>query len=145
MASGHGHYLSSCKLIHVLKMFCVYGLLECFCEPAETREARFWLLIVTKMRSVVLTRSSANVGEQCSAAACLGMLKFFILSHQADFDVVWCKGASLLLPGLSWHANLVVLKQHLEQLMHHWGKQVKCSLACCLQEATCVNAVSIEL
>ncbi len=31
-------------------------------------------------------------GEQCSAAATLGMLYFFILAHQHDFDVVWCRG-----------------------------------------------------
>ncbi|UBF24646.1 FAD-dependent oxidoreductase [Kovacikia minuta CCNUW1] len=31
-------------------------------------------------------------GEQCSAAAALGMLYFFILAHQSDFDVVWCRG-----------------------------------------------------
>ncbi|SRR5579883_499126 len=31
-------------------------------------------------------------GEQCSAAAALGMLYFFILAHQHDFDVVWCRG-----------------------------------------------------
>ncbi|WP_339381926.1 MULTISPECIES: hydroxysqualene dehydroxylase [unclassified Calothrix] len=31
-------------------------------------------------------------GEQCSAAATLGMLYFFILAHQSDFDVVWCRG-----------------------------------------------------
>ncbi|WP_017653583.1 hydroxysqualene dehydroxylase [Fortiea contorta] len=31
-------------------------------------------------------------GEQCSAAAALGMLYFFILAHQQDFDVVWCRG-----------------------------------------------------
>ncbi|MEO0948475.1 MAG: FAD-dependent oxidoreductase [Cyanobacteria bacterium J06641_5] len=31
-------------------------------------------------------------GEQCSAAATLGMLYYFILAHQSDFDVVWCKG-----------------------------------------------------
>ena len=31
-------------------------------------------------------------GEQCSAAAALGMLYYFILAHQPDFDVVWCKG-----------------------------------------------------
>jgi uncharacterized protein with NAD-binding domain and iron-sulfur cluster len=30
-------------------------------------------------------------GEQCSAAA-LGMLYYFILAHQPDFDVVWCRG-----------------------------------------------------
>ncbi len=29
-------------------------------------------------------------GEQCSAAATLGMLYYFILAHQPDFDVVWC-------------------------------------------------------
>lgn len=31
-------------------------------------------------------------GELCSAAACLGMLYYFILAHQPDFDVVWCRG-----------------------------------------------------
>ncbi|WP_315791397.1 hydroxysqualene dehydroxylase [Fischerella sp. JS2] len=31
-------------------------------------------------------------GEQCSAAATLGMLYFFILAHQPNFDVVWCRG-----------------------------------------------------
>eukprot|EP00899_Mesostigma_viride_P028712 jgi/Mesvir1/9025/Mv21309-RA.2 len=31
-------------------------------------------------------------GEQCSAAAALGMLYYFILAHQADFDVKWCRG-----------------------------------------------------
>ena len=31
-------------------------------------------------------------GEQCSAAAALGMLYYFILAHQNDFDVVWCRG-----------------------------------------------------
>ncbi|BBM99034.1 hypothetical protein MPTK1_1g18160 [Marchantia polymorpha subsp. ruderalis] len=31
-------------------------------------------------------------GEQCSAAATIGMLYYFIIAHQADFDVVWCRG-----------------------------------------------------
>ncbi|MBD2136720.1 FAD-dependent oxidoreductase [Anabaena sp. FACHB-1237] len=31
-------------------------------------------------------------GQQCSAAATLGMLYYFILAHQPDFDVVWCRG-----------------------------------------------------
>jgi uncharacterized protein with NAD-binding domain and iron-sulfur cluster len=31
-------------------------------------------------------------GELCSAAATLGMLYYFILAHQSDFDVVWCRG-----------------------------------------------------
>lgn len=31
-------------------------------------------------------------GEQCSAAAALGMLHYFILAHQPNFDVVWCRG-----------------------------------------------------
>ena len=31
-------------------------------------------------------------GEQCSAAAALGMLYYFILAHQSDFDVRWCRG-----------------------------------------------------
>ncbi|CAM9349322.1 unnamed protein product, partial [Hapterophycus canaliculatus] len=33
-------------------------------------------------------------GEQCSAAGALGMLYFFILAHQADFDVKWCRGTT---------------------------------------------------
>lgn len=31
-------------------------------------------------------------GEDCSAAAALGMLYYFILAHQPDFDVRWCRG-----------------------------------------------------
>lgn len=31
-------------------------------------------------------------GEQCSASGALGMLYFFILAHQGDFDVVWPRG-----------------------------------------------------
>jgi uncharacterized membrane protein YgcG len=31
-------------------------------------------------------------GEQCSAAGALGMLYYFILAHQPDFDVVWVRG-----------------------------------------------------
>lgn len=31
-------------------------------------------------------------GEQCSAAGALGMLYYFILAHQSDFDVVWPRG-----------------------------------------------------
>ena len=30
--------------------------------------------------------------EQCSAAATSGKLYYFILSHQPDFDIVWCRG-----------------------------------------------------
>ncbi|OVA15939.1 Amine oxidase [Macleaya cordata] len=30
--------------------------------------------------------------EQCSAAATLGLLYYFVLAHQRDFDVVWCRG-----------------------------------------------------
>jgi hypothetical protein len=30
--------------------------------------------------------------EKCSAAATLGKLYYFILSHQPDFDIVWCRG-----------------------------------------------------
>eukprot|EP00252_Welwitschia_mirabilis_P026450 TRINITY_DN8691_c0_g1_i1.p1 TRINITY_DN8691_c0_g1~~TRINITY_DN8691_c0_g1_i1.p1 ORF type:complete len:552 (-),score=99.64 TRINITY_DN8691_c0_g1_i1:425-2080(-) len=31
-------------------------------------------------------------GELCSAAATLGMFYYFIVAHQQDFDVVWCRG-----------------------------------------------------
>ncbi|CAN6481069.1 unnamed protein product [Victoria cruziana] len=31
-------------------------------------------------------------GEQCSAAALLGMMYYFMLAHQQDFDVAWCSG-----------------------------------------------------
>ena len=31
-------------------------------------------------------------GEECSAAAALGMAYFFVLKHQTSFDVRWCKG-----------------------------------------------------
>ncbi|TXG64878.1 hypothetical protein EZV62_011872 [Acer yangbiense] len=30
--------------------------------------------------------------EQCSAAATLGILYYFILAHQKNFDLVWCQG-----------------------------------------------------
>ncbi|KAI8533198.1 hypothetical protein RHMOL_Rhmol11G0278500 [Rhododendron molle] len=30
--------------------------------------------------------------ERCSAAATLGMLYYFVLAHQKDFDLVWCRG-----------------------------------------------------
>ncbi|XP_058098328.1 uncharacterized protein LOC131243184 isoform X12 [Magnolia sinica] len=30
--------------------------------------------------------------EQCSAAAALGIIYYFILAHQQDFDVMWCRG-----------------------------------------------------
>ncbi|AFY71835.1 amine oxidase [Thalassoporum mexicanum PCC 7367] len=49
-------------------------------------------------------------GEQCSAAAALGMLYYFILAHQADFDVVWCRGtvgAQIFRP---WVAEIEQLK-----------------------------------
>ncbi|XP_020084663.1 uncharacterized protein LOC109707643 isoform X3 [Ananas comosus] len=55
-------------------------------------------------------------GEQCSAAATLGMLYYYVLSHQQNFDVVWCRGTveekilspwlkSLELKGLKFHGN----------------------------------------
>ncbi|KAF5745769.1 phytoene dehydrogenase chloroplastic/chromoplastic-like isoform X1 [Tripterygium wilfordii] len=31
-------------------------------------------------------------GEQCSAAATLGVLNYLVLAHQKDFDMVWCRG-----------------------------------------------------
>ena len=34
----------------------------------------------------------AQPGNQCSAAAALGMAYFFVLKHQNSFDVRWCKG-----------------------------------------------------
>jgi uncharacterized protein with NAD-binding domain and iron-sulfur cluster len=30
--------------------------------------------------------------EKCSAAATLGKLYYFILSHQPDFDILWSRG-----------------------------------------------------
>lgn len=41
-------------------------------------------------------------GEQCSAAATLGMLNFFLLNHQPDFDVVWCRGTTGALIFTPW-------------------------------------------
>ncbi|MBO3459226.1 FAD-dependent oxidoreductase [Aetokthonos hydrillicola Thurmond2011] len=46
-------------------------------------------------------------GEQCSAAAALGMLYFFILAHQPNFDVVWCRGTVG------------------EKIFHPWIKQIE--------------------
>lgn len=33
------------------------------------------------------------VCEYSSAAAALGALYYYVLAHQADFDVCWCKGS----------------------------------------------------
>ncbi|XP_072957003.1 uncharacterized protein [Typha angustifolia] len=57
-------------------------------------------------------------GEKCSASATLGMLYYYILSHQQNFDVIWCRGAvedkifspwikSLEQKGLNFHKNSV--------------------------------------
>ncbi|XP_010918125.2 uncharacterized protein [Elaeis guineensis] len=57
--------------------------------------------------------------EQCSAAATLGMLYYYILSHQQNFDVVWCRGKveekiflpwleSMKVNGLKFHDNKMV-------------------------------------
>ena len=47
-------------------------------------------------RASLLTPEShatrAQPGNQCSAAAALGMAYFFVLKHQNSFDVRWCKG-----------------------------------------------------
>jgi uncharacterized protein with NAD-binding domain and iron-sulfur cluster len=45
-------------------------------------------------------------GEQCSAAAALGMLYYFILAHQPDFDVVWCRGTVGEMIFRPWVANI---------------------------------------
>ncbi|MEB3272344.1 MAG: hydroxysqualene dehydroxylase [Prochlorothrix sp.] len=51
-------------------------------------------------------------GEQCSAAAALGMLYYFILAHQADFDVMWCRGT----------VGQEIFKPWVEQIEHHGGR-----------------------
>ncbi|GAQ79859.1 Amine oxidase [Klebsormidium nitens] len=48
-------------------------------------------------------------GEQLSAAAALGALYYYVLAHQADFDVRWCKGPvveSLFAP---WRRKLEIM------------------------------------
>lgn len=52
-------------------------------------EHRFWVVVIGQEYSPILYIAP---GEQCSAAATLGMLYYFILAHQPDFDVVWCRG-----------------------------------------------------
>ncbi|KAH7690045.1 Phytoene desaturase (zeta-carotene-forming) protein [Dioscorea alata] len=55
-------------------------------------------------------------GEQCSAAATLGMLYYFFLAHQQNFDVLWCRGSvqdkiftpwleSMKIYGCKFHGN----------------------------------------
>ncbi|KKJ00986.1 hydroxysqualene dehydroxylase [Prochlorothrix hollandica] len=51
-------------------------------------------------------------GEQCSAAAALGMLYYFILAHQADFDVMWCRGS----------VGDRIFRPWVEQIQHHGGQ-----------------------
>ncbi|KAK9788284.1 hypothetical protein WJX73_005739 [Symbiochloris irregularis] len=51
-------------------------------------------------------------GEQCSAAATLGMLKFFLLNHQQDFDVKWCRGTTGNMIFAPWIDRLEQLGSH---------------------------------
>lgn len=51
-------------------------------------------------------------GEQCSAAGALGMLYFFILAHQADFDVKWCRGTT----------GKMIFKPWVERIQDNGGK-----------------------
>lgn len=51
-------------------------------------------------------------GEQCSAAATLGMLYYYILAHQADFDVVWCRGT----------VGEQIFRPWIDQIEKHGGK-----------------------
>ncbi|MBM0745003.1 FAD-dependent oxidoreductase (plasmid) [Phormidium sp. CLA17] len=51
-------------------------------------------------------------GEHCSAAAALGMLYYFILAHQPDFDVVWCRGT----------VGEMIFRPWVEQLEHAGGR-----------------------
>ncbi|KAM0949815.1 putative phytoene desaturase (zeta-carotene-forming) [Dioscorea sansibarensis] len=55
-------------------------------------------------------------GEQCSASATLGMLYYFLLAHQQNFDVLWCRGSvrdkiftpwleSMKIYGCKFHGN----------------------------------------
>lgn len=45
-------------------------------------------------------------GEQCSAAAAMGMAYFFVLAHQNSFDVRWCKGSVAQKLFAPWVAQL---------------------------------------
>lgn len=51
-------------------------------------------------------------GEQCSAAAAIGMLYYFILAHQPDFDVRWCRGT----------VGEMIFKPWVEQIEQAGGK-----------------------
>lgn len=86
----------------------VAGLLAAFAEFDDSEEARLQYdqvsfrdlckkLGVSKrlydeaFEPMILTGLFAP-GEQCSAAAALGMAYFFVLKHQTSFDVRWCRG-----------------------------------------------------
>ncbi len=51
-------------------------------------------------------------GEQCSAAAALGMLYYFILAHQPNFDVVWCRGT----------VGEMIFRPWVERIQHAGGR-----------------------
>ncbi|KAG9442876.1 hypothetical protein H6P81_018730 [Aristolochia fimbriata] len=64
--------------------------------------------------------------EQCSAAAALGMLYYFLLAHQKDFDVKWCRGTvnekifepwveSMKLKNCQFHKNKTVIDFALDE------------------------------
>uniref|UniRef100_A0A1D1XV48 Phytoene dehydrogenase n=1 Tax=Anthurium amnicola TaxID=1678845 RepID=A0A1D1XV48_9ARAE len=42
--------------------------------------------------SPILQVGLSTTAEQCSAAATLGMLYYYVLAHQQNFDVSWCRG-----------------------------------------------------
>ena len=44
------------------------------------------------MRACAAVTGLFAPGEQCSAAAALGMAYFFVLKSQGAFDVRWCRG-----------------------------------------------------
>ena len=48
--------------------------------------------LLTSVCSNLYSGSLFAPGEECSAAAALGMAYFFVLKHQTSFDVRWCKG-----------------------------------------------------
>lgn len=74
-------------------------------------------------------------GKKCSAAATLVILNYFILPHQPDFDVVWCRGKVGEKISCSWVKQIgslgakVLFKHRVTDVIIDHNLQVK-SLGC---------------
>ncbi|XP_068646798.1 uncharacterized protein [Aristolochia californica] len=99
-------------------------------DPMTARELFKWYgcseRLYQESFSPILQVGLFAPAEQCSAAAALGMLYYFILAHQQDFDVKWCRGTvkekifnpwveSMILKNCQVHENKTVTDFSLDE------------------------------